>query len=71
MTREITYAQDLSLPIQTGDTIGEIAFYAAGTQPEDAAAATEVARLPLIAGADASKASFGTTLLRLVNRLLR
>ena len=71
LTREITYAQDLSLPIQTGDTIGEIAFYAAGIQPEDAAAATEVARLPLIAGADASKASFGTTLLRLVNRLLR
>lgn len=61
LTSEIVYQDTISLPLKAGDPVGEI-IYRNGD--------SEVARLPLVAGADAEKASFGHILKQLMRPLL-
>ncbi len=58
---EIVYHDALSLPIKAGDPVGEI-IYRDGD--------TEIARLPLVAGTDANKATFSQVLIQLMRPLL-
>ncbi len=58
---EILYNEPVSLPLKTGDPIGEI-IYRSETQ--------EIARLPLVAGCDAERAGFIRILSQLTGRLL-
>ena len=61
LTSEIVYHDALSLPLKAGDPLGEIIY-----KIND----IEVARLPLVAGADADKATFGQVLIQLMRPLL-
>ncbi len=58
---EIVYHDALSLPLKAGDPVGEI-IYRNGD--------TEIARLPLVAGCNADKATFGQVLTQLLRPLL-
>ena len=58
---EIVYHDALSLPLKAGDPVGEI-IYRDGD--------TEITRLPLVAGCDADKATFGQVLTQLLRPLL-
>ncbi len=58
---EIVYHDALPLPIKAGDTVGEIIYHDGDT---------EIARLPLVAGADADKATFGQVVIQLMRPLL-
>ena len=58
---ELVYHDALSLPIKAGDPVGEILYYDGDT---------EIARLPLVAGCDADKATFGQVLTQLLRPLL-
>ncbi len=58
---EIVYHDALSLPLKAGDPVGEI-IYRDGD--------TEIARLPLVAGCNADKATFGQVLTQLLRPLL-
>lgn len=55
---ELVYQDAPSLPIKAGDTVGEIIYFDGDT---------EITRLPLVAGADADKATFS----QILNQLLR
>ena len=58
---EIVYHDTLSLPIKSGDTVGEIIYHDGDT---------EITRLPLVAGADADTATFSQLLTQLLRPLL-
>ena len=55
---ELVYQDAPSLPIKAGDTVGEVLYFDGDT---------EIARLPLVAGSNAEKATFG----QIFNQLLR
>lgn len=59
LTSEIVYSDSVQLPLKMGDPVGEIIYYNGEA---------EAARLPLVAGVDAEKASFASVLRQLLRR---
>lgn len=58
---QISYNDEIILPLKTGDSVGEITYFAGDT---------EITKLPLVAGSDADRADFGHILKGLTRVLL-